>query len=226
MGKAIEVESLPLDANGEPILSDVTTKHSDSVQHITENGTTKERGNKIVVGNMDVKSIKIESANIGKTFDVYEDSILHISVGDAVNGQICPTSVILGEVVLSKGKNYQLVYNKSLPIDESWTTIDRVTRGGISGEMIPIYPVHIKNQAGLMNLILGHESISTSPFVKMRLEHPVEIQEKLDIEALVTREKSLLERKEKAAAEFKLMEKKLEDDKRKLEEKRNKTGRK
>jgi len=224
MAKAIEVESLPLDANGEPVLSDVTTKHSDSVQHITENGTTKERGNKIVVGNMDVKSIRIETANIGKTFDVFEDSILHLSVGDAVNGQICPTSVILGEIVLSKGKNYQLTYNKNLPIDESWTTIDRVTRGGISGEMILIYPAHVKNQAALMNLILSHESISTSSFVKMRLEHPVEIQEKLDIEALIVRENSLKERKEKAATEFKLMEKKLEEEKKKLEEKKNKVG--
>jgi hypothetical protein len=224
--RPIEIESLPMDANGEPMMGNVITRTSNEVQHITEDGVVKERGQKIVVENTVKKVIIIDSAIVGKTYDVYEGTKMIIGVNDAPNGQICPNSVILGQIVLFKDKVYELIYDKNLPIDETWMTVDRVTKGGVSGEMVHLYPKHLKNQAELMNVILSHECISTSPFVRLKLEHPVEIQETLDIEALITREKALLERQKKAQDEFKKQEEKIKKDREELEAKKQKHSKK
>lgn len=207
MSKSIEITTLALDEGGQPILE----------------GIRKDRGGKLIVGSAEVKVQKLESAIISKKdqYDVYPGTKMIISVTDALDGTICPPSVILGEVVLLKGKVYELIYDSSLHIDETWQTINIMARFSAKLEFVPLYPPQIKTQSALMDLILRHESISNSPFVRLRFEHPAEIQERLDIEALVLREQGLAERRKKAEEEFKLQELQIEKDRKKLTKKIN-----
>lgn len=211
MNQPIKVETFQVDSMGNPIIGEVTSISAAGGSRILQNS------------NALVKEYRVRSAHIGKTMTTYEGTKLFISVGDSPSGQSCPTKVILGEIVLGKGKIYELTNDPKLPIDESWTVFNPGSIRGIGEEMVPIYPRHMKNQAQLMNLILSHESISTSPFVRIRFEHPPEIQDQLDLDDLLNREKSLLERQKKMEEEFKLQELKLESERKKLKSKISKS---
>lgn len=206
MSKAIEITTLALDEGGQPILE----------------GVRRDRGGKLIVGSSEVTVVKIESAIKGNSFEIFNGTKMIISVTDALDGTICPPIVILGEVVLMKGKEYNLTYDITLHVDETWRKIDILSRLSSKLEYTLLYPPHIKTQKELMDLILRHESISTSPFVRLKFEHPIEIQEQLDIEALVTREAGLAERRKKAEEEFKRQELQIEKDKKKLTKKQAK----
>jgi hypothetical protein len=70
MKKTIEVEALPLDNNGNPILGEVLITAGD-VATIGENGVEKVKGSR-VSAKMSKSLIRIESSLMGKVFDLYE----------------------------------------------------------------------------------------------------------------------------------------------------------
>lgn len=207
MARPIKIESIPMDENGQPRIGEVSGVPG-KVRVIDADGTREVDGVRVKT-TMEEKSIVIRSANIGKVIDMFPGTKLTLYLTDALNGQQCPPTMCLGEVVLVKDKVYELEYD-NLPIN-GWTVRDRSDVKNPNAKQL-CYPEGIRNQKELMDLILGHESTFTCPFAKWHLTYPEEVQEKMDMDALDTREKALAERKAEVEKKFKKQEEELQKE--------------
>jgi hypothetical protein len=201
------MEALPLDGNGNPILDNLSAVPG-KITVIDEDGKREIDGLR-VQAKMEEKEIHIRSANVGKVIDVFPGSKLTLYIKDAINGQICPPTLCLGETVLVKDKVYELEYD-TIPIN-GWTIRDRSDVKNPNAKQL-CYPEGIRNQKELMDLILGHESTFTCSFVRMQLTHPPEIQRDMDLAALDQREAALLERRAAIEAKLAQQEKELKKE--------------
>lgn len=212
----IVIDSLPMNEQGEPIndlkLSGVPGK----VEFIGEDGVKQVIDGIKTVTQVESKVITIKSANIGRQINICPGAKLSLSIDDAPNGQQCPITMCLGEIVLAKGKVYELEYCND-PI-VGWTIADR-SDPKQPNLRVTCYPEGIRNQKELIELILSHESFYNCPFVRHTIIYPAEIQHKMDMDALLSREAALLERKKAVEEQFKKQEAALDKAKKTLEKK-------
>lgn len=199
----IIIESLPLDEQGRPILKHLPGEKG-KITILDKDGTREIDGVRVKT-ELETKIIKLGSSNIGRVIDICEGSKFRISLGDAVNGQVCPGTMALGEVVLVKGKLYELEYT-DIPV-VGWVKRDISQKD--PNAKVQCYPDHIRTQKQLIDLILSHENIYTCPFAKWNIEYPPHIQDKLDMESLERREQALKEKKLAVEAQFLKEEKEL-----------------
>lgn len=207
----IKIESVPLDPQGMPIVKHLPGERG-KITLIDKDGSREVEGVRVKT-EMETKVVKLGSANVGRLVDICEGSKFRISLGDSVAGQVCPSTMILGEVVLVKGKLYELEYSDK-PI-EGWTKRDISQKD--PNAKVKCYPEHIQNQKQLIDLILSHESLYSCPFAKWNIEYPPHIQDKLDMEALERSEAALKEKRAAIEAQFLKEEKALKERKSKKE---------
>lgn len=211
----IAIDSVPMDEQGNPLPVEMSTMPG-KVAHIDDNGEKQLVDGAKVIAKLETKAITIESANIGRQINICPGAKLTISIEDAPNGQQCPPTMCLGEVVLAKNKIYELEYCTD-PI-QGWTIADRSDPKNPSARTT-CYPEGVRNQKELIELILSHESFYKCPFVRSNIVYPIEVQHKMDMEALLARETALLERKKLVEEQFKKQEAALEKARKALEKK-------
>lgn len=195
----VNIDSVPVEGMGSPIINNdsfevvkgkVKTIDEQGVRETTESITKIKEERKVVL---------IEDAQVGNLVEIFPGSKLHILASD-IESQMCPILLTLGEVVLSKDKKYTLEY-EDIPI-KGWQLKDRYDTKNPNAKQ-RCYPDEVETQKQLIECILGHESTYNCAFVNWHLEHPPEMQEKLDLEALEVREDAIAQRRLAREATYK-----------------------
>jgi len=210
----IEIESLPCDDRGCKLSNIRSTPGK--VQFVNEKGEVEKVEGRRVEVDMDVKVIELRDSKVGRVVELCEGCVFTLVIDDA-GGQVCPPLLSLGDIVVVKGVSYTLRY-ENIEI-EGWTIRDRANINNPNAKLC-CYPEGIKTQKQLMDLILGHESLFKSPFVRWNITYPVEVQERMDMEALEIREKALEERRAKIKKEFEKQTTILKNQRKELEDRK------